>query len=230
MSLNRETELRIAGLEWQEFEQLVFDLAFAEHPGAVKTIPPDLGADTLVFDDGEHGRDVFQAKNYRERIRWDACVESLDASLAYSPARVTFVFPRDLTGSETKTFDKKLRQRHEGVAIDLWSLSTLRALLDKHPHVLVGGLPANLSRVLDSLQPKALSANAIDRLLDQFGSRRSRLPVRGRFGAPARGTADHAAARLVHLDPRRARANADERPNRAARGSGRADHRLALSR
>jgi hypothetical protein len=76
VSLNRETELRIAGLEWQEFEQLVFDLAFAQHPGAVKTTPPDLGADTLVFDDGEHGRHVFQAKNYRERIRWDACVES----------------------------------------------------------------------------------------------------------------------------------------------------------
>ena len=169
MSLNRETELRIAGLEWQEFEQLVFDLAFAEHPGAVKTTPPDLGADTLVFDDGEHGRHVFQAKNYRERIRWDACVESLDTSLAYGPARVTFVFPKDLNGNEMKSFDRKLLQRHEGVAVHLWSLSTLRALLDKHRHVLVGGLPANLSRVLDSLQPEASSANAIDRLLDQVG-------------------------------------------------------------
>lgn len=146
MGRHREIEQRIRGLEWPEFERLVYDLIHAEQPAAVRPRPPDSGADVLVPASEGEAPAVFQVKHFIGRVDWSRCEESLSAARALEPSRVTFVFSRDLTARELRTFQRKLVEPHDDLGVDLWTLSKLRALLEAHTHVRDSHLEAATSR------------------------------------------------------------------------------------
>ena len=134
MSAESELELRIAALDPQQFERLVYDLVYVDHSNVIHPKSPDAGADVLVPASRERRALVWQAKRYTGRIAWDKCVASLSIALdRYDPEEVTFVFPRDLSERELKTFEMRLAGRP--VRVELWSLSTLRTRLQENPHV-----------------------------------------------------------------------------------------------
>jgi hypothetical protein len=141
MSTESELELRIAALDPQQFERLVYDLVRVEHPNAIHPRPPDSGADVFVAGTPDRRALVWQAKRYTRQISWSKCKISLVAAMAgYDPEIVTFVFPRDLSASELKTFHSRLVA--DRARVDLWTLSSLRARLQAVPSLRSRYFPA----------------------------------------------------------------------------------------
>jgi hypothetical protein len=123
----------------EDFELLVFQLVKAQHPDAVRLVPPDGGADTLVPESSEMSPEVFQAKHYPGAMRaahWRECERSLDrAAEKHRPRRVTFVFARDFNQPQWETFQNRLVARKPEMQVRLMTLSDLVLELDKHPAV-----------------------------------------------------------------------------------------------
>jgi hypothetical protein len=125
---------RIAALTPDRFEQFVFALAHREDERVERLQHPDGGADTLLpRGDGTADR-VWQAKRYPGDVNWDECEKSLaDAIANWRPARVTFVFPRNLSKTLRKSFDTRLVAHADAeaakVAVDHWNLSHIIELL-----------------------------------------------------------------------------------------------------
>ena len=168
MGRRRELEQRIQGLEWQEFERLVYDLIHAERPDAMRLKPPDSGVDVLVPAAGGIAPAAFQIKHYTGRMNWKKCEQSLTAALALRPSSVTFVFPQDLSASQLATFDRRLAAAHHGVAVRCWTLSKLCALLDKYPGVRDShfGLDVRSRSSLEWLTRALTDQTRIERLLN----------------------------------------------------------------
>lgn len=124
---------RFGELSPDDFEQLIFRLAWANDRRVVRLRAPDGGLDTVLPDEARSGRAShgWQAKRHTRAIDWADCEQSLDRAVKQWETRgVTFAFPRDLTGTEHATFHDRLTGRHENVAVDYWGASTLYALLD----------------------------------------------------------------------------------------------------
>jgi hypothetical protein len=140
VSAESELELRVAALDPRQFERPVFDLVRDEFPEAKALRAPDMGADTLALSSEGQPTRVWQAKHFNGRPKWTDFARSLqDASAAYAPRSVVFVFSRDLTGPQVKAFERHLRDAGgaAGVEVDYWSLSTLRERLQRNPRVRV---------------------------------------------------------------------------------------------
>jgi hypothetical protein len=132
MPVPRRLEALLAThLDPDSWEDFVADLVRIDHPSAEQIRPPDGGADlVLERTDGAH---VWQDKFHPggQRIGWKKCEESLDRAVReHGATEVTFVFPRDLTHRDRKTFTSRLGRRHSGVVVNRWTLSELRARLD----------------------------------------------------------------------------------------------------
>jgi hypothetical protein len=123
MSVESELEVKIAAMDAAQFERLVADVVRDENAGANRVSPPDGGADMLVLaSEGQPAR-VWQAKHFSGRPNWAKCEQSLRTAIAtYRPQSVTFVFSRDLTGPQVKTFEARLRQpgARANVTVDYW--------------------------------------------------------------------------------------------------------------
>ena len=126
----------LAGMHEDDFEDLVHQLVRIEFPSAEKLDRPDGGADTLLpaASEGRYER-CWQAKRHTGRIRWDECVNSLEAALAQWPGltQVTFCFPQNLNAPKRKTFETRLGKPYrERVKVDYWGKSELvHRLLDE---------------------------------------------------------------------------------------------------
>lgn len=168
MSVESELELRIAALDSIQFERLVFDLVLEENPDAVRLRPPDEGADTLVLaNEGEPAR-VWQAKRFTGRIRWDQCEESLRSAIAgYEPLSVTFVFPKDLTAAQLRSFDS-LRAVGEaaGVSVDHWGVSVLRNRLQRNAHIRIRYFGYDSQTMMDVAAGRLASADPITQAMN----------------------------------------------------------------
>lgn len=118
-----------------DFEELGHRVVRAAYPDARHTGNPDSGADTLLPRFGDRGWDrAWQARRYRRAISWTKCEEALDKAVeTYRISHYTFVFAGNLTNTQTTTFDRRLKSRHPGVAVDYWDLSELLARLDETP-------------------------------------------------------------------------------------------------
>jgi hypothetical protein len=173
MSAGKELELRIAGLEWQEFERLIFDLVVADEPRAVKPKPPDSGADVLVPATADGRAVVYQVKHYPNRINWDQCEGSMKAALSFKPERVVFVFPKDLQATEHKTFERRLVKPNPGVEVRSWTLSTIRDRLQRDTEVRIRYFGQDQAALLESFVQTTKDESAIDRafrLEEDFGA------------------------------------------------------------
>ena len=125
---------RFDDLTPEQFEMLVFRLAWLEDRRVVRLRAPDGGLDTVLprsegtVAQAERG---WQAKRHTGRIDTGDCRRSLDRAVEHwSPAAVTFAFPHDLTASEHAAFVRDVASHHPGTQVDYWSKSTLLALLD----------------------------------------------------------------------------------------------------
>lgn len=173
MSAESELELKIAGLDPKQFERLVFDLVHDEFSEANALSAPDMGADTLALASNHQPARVWQAKHFNSRPNWAKFAKSMqDAIAAFAPQTVTFVFSRDLTGSQTKTFNTRLRApaADAGVAVDYWSLSALRDRLQRNPHVRVRYFGYETQTLMDVFAAKSGKTDALTavRHLDEF--------------------------------------------------------------
>jgi hypothetical protein len=169
MSVESELELRIAALDWTQFERLVFDLVLDENPDAVRPRPPDEGADTLVLaNEGEPAR-VWQAKRFTGSIRWEQCEESLRTAIAsYKPQSVTFVFPKDLTAAQLRSFETRLRTigAAAGVSVDHWGVSVLRNRLQRNAHVRIRYFGYDRQTMMDVAAGRLASADPITQAMN----------------------------------------------------------------
>ena len=124
-------EYDLLGMPDDQFELLCFRLIRLEHPAVEKpSESSDGGADALLpKTDGGYER-VWQAKHYPDAIRWDKCKKSLaDARINYSPERYTYCFPRNLTKTEQKTFDRHFRGEGAPISVDYWNGDEIQARL-----------------------------------------------------------------------------------------------------
>jgi hypothetical protein len=143
---------RIRIMDSEQFEQLVFELAHSEFAEVRRLSPPDGGADTIRPATSQSQAEVWQAKHYPAGINWEECEKSLASSInRWSPSRVTFVLPRDLSEKTERTFQTKLVDHvdavgHE-VAIDLWNLSELIRRLNANPDLRKRFFPESESAV-----------------------------------------------------------------------------------
>jgi hypothetical protein len=121
----------LAGMHDGDFDLLCFRLIRLHHPDAVKPKESgDGGADVLLPHGGGGYSRAWQAKHYPGRINWTACKKSLaDAVKNYGPERYTFCFPRDLSGTEQKTFDKHFRAPGAAIPVDFWNGTEIQSRL-----------------------------------------------------------------------------------------------------
>ena len=75
---DRLLEQRIAAMDADGFERLVFELAHREDPRVRRLKPPDGGADTLRPATADTPSKVWQAKHYPTTVAWKKCRESLE--------------------------------------------------------------------------------------------------------------------------------------------------------
>ncbi len=114
----------------EDFESLVARLVRLECPTAIKLArTSDGGADMVLPADGDEGYDrCWQTKHFPAGISWAKCKDSLRAAREHwNPAHYTFVFPRELTKTEQKTF-----KNHFGgldITVDYWNGDRLQGLL-----------------------------------------------------------------------------------------------------
>ncbi|MFZ1996643.1 MAG: hypothetical protein WAU75_21195, partial [Solirubrobacteraceae bacterium] len=166
MSAQSDLDFRIQTLDPKAFEALVFDVVFAEYPGANALAAPDGGADVLVpVADGQRAG-VWQAKRHVSRINVAECEKSLKAAIAtYEPESVVFVFAKDLTANEVKAFEKRLRElgAEAGVDVSYWGLSALRARVQDNPRLRVRHLSYDEQTLLDIFASQRSGASVVAR-------------------------------------------------------------------
>jgi hypothetical protein len=124
---------RLDELTPDQFEGLVFRLAWAENAAVVRLRAPDGGLDTVLVDPDrpEAALRGWQAKRHTQRIDISDCQRSLDRAVTvWAPQTVTFVFPHDLTASEHTAFTRDVAARHPDVSVDYWGRSVVLARLD----------------------------------------------------------------------------------------------------
>ncbi len=117
-----------------QFEVLTFLLARDAFPGPVHVRRKDHGLDARLPD--THGATVrgWQSKRFLDRIYWDQCQESVARALAFwRPLRITFVFPKVLSGKEQKEFQTELIDHFPRVRLDWWDASELQPRMRDTP-------------------------------------------------------------------------------------------------
>jgi hypothetical protein len=115
-----------------EWEELTFLLAWGDDRRVERLKAPDGGLDTVLPRVGRPGEAErgWQAKHHTGPIDWSDCQRSLDRAVdLWKVEHVTFTFPRDLTRPERLKFSEKLESRRDGVTVDFWSGSHIRARL-----------------------------------------------------------------------------------------------------
>jgi len=166
MSPQGDLERPIQVLEPKDFERLAYDLVLAENRDANALTPPDGGADTLVLSgDGSRAR-VWQAKRHVRSIKWKECETSLHQAIAnYSPESVVFVFAKDLTVGEIKSFERRLREPggQAGVEVSYWGLSAVRARVQHNRILRVRHLSYDQQTLLDIFASQRSAANIFER-------------------------------------------------------------------
>lgn len=120
----------IGSLEPHRFESLVFLLARATSPEAVPVRARDHGLDARLADTRGGTLRGWQAKRYTAAINWEECRQSVRRALAFwRPPRITFCFPRDLSGGEQERFRTELIERFPEVRLDFWPGGELQRLI-----------------------------------------------------------------------------------------------------
>ena len=129
----RRSSWRFGELTPDDFEALVFRLAWVEDRSVVRMRAPDGGLDVVRPDDERPGKAIagWQAKRHTRDIDWRDCEASLDRCVQiWEPTAVTFVFPKNLTRGEHEAFHQRLAARHEGVTVDYWAAAALEGRLE----------------------------------------------------------------------------------------------------
>lgn len=120
----------LVGMSDEDFERMDARLIRLEHPTAFKPANvSDGGADMVepTADRSGYTR-CWQSKHYPRNIRWDKCEKSLaDARKHWNPAHYTFIFPRDLTIGEQKTFYEKFGS--VDIRVDHWNGEEIQSRL-----------------------------------------------------------------------------------------------------
>jgi hypothetical protein len=114
----------------ERFEQMNALIIKLEYLQAFKpSNVADGGADMVLAKDDRSGyARCWQSKDYPGRIRWDKCEKSLaDAREHWDPEHYTFIFPRELSAAEEKTFNKKFGS--VGIEVDYWNSVELESRL-----------------------------------------------------------------------------------------------------
>lgn len=120
----------IGDLEPHRFESLTFLLARATDPLVVPVRARDHGLDARLPDAQGRTRRGWQAKRYTGAINWEECRQSVRRALAFwRPPRITFCFPRDLSGGEQDSFRTELIEGFPEVRLDFWPGSELQRLI-----------------------------------------------------------------------------------------------------
>lgn len=120
----------IGGLEPRRFESLVYLLARAVDSLVVPVRVRDHGLDARLPD--PRGRTIrgWQAKRFTGAINWQECRTSVRRALAFwRPTRITFCFPRELSGGEQESFRTELIERFPEVRLDFWPGGELQRLI-----------------------------------------------------------------------------------------------------
>ena len=124
------TQFDLLGMSDGAFESMNARLIRLEFPTAVKPANvSDGGADmVLPRKEGAGYARCWQSKHYPKNIRWAKCEKSLaDARKHWNPERYTFIFPRELTVGEQKTFDEKFGSLD--IPVDYWNGEELQTRL-----------------------------------------------------------------------------------------------------
>jgi hypothetical protein len=117
----------LGSLTPDQFEALVYLLARDEFPGAVRIRAKDHGLDARTLDAGGATLRGWQAKRFTAAINWGQCQESMRRAVAFwRPLRVTFAFPKILSGNEQKNFRGRLIEEFPRIQIDWWGLEELQ--------------------------------------------------------------------------------------------------------
>jgi hypothetical protein len=98
------------GMPDERFERMNALIIKLEHPRAFKPANVgDGGADmVLAKADGSGYEHCWQSKHFPKKMYWDKCEKSLaKARKRWNPENYTFIFPRELSATEEKTFQKK---------------------------------------------------------------------------------------------------------------------------
>jgi hypothetical protein len=117
-----------------QFEVLAFLLAREEFPGTVHIRQNDYGLDARLPDpDGKTIRG-WQAKRFTGAIAWSQCQDSVRRAIAFwRPVRITFVFPKILSGGEQQQFRQQLIERFPLATLDGWDASEVQARMRDTP-------------------------------------------------------------------------------------------------
>lgn len=124
------TRFDLLGMNDEDFERMNARLIRLEHPTAFKPANvSDGGADMVEPKQDRSGyARCWQSKHYPNNIRWSKCEQSLsDARKNWKPERYTFIFPRELTVGEQKTFDEKFGSLD--IPVDYWNGEELQGRL-----------------------------------------------------------------------------------------------------
>lgn len=115
----------------EDFELMNFLLVRLEFERTFKPANVrDGGADTLQRNQQKQTKydRCWQSKHYPKAIAWAKCEKSLEqARDTWHPKHYTFIFPRDLTVTQEKTFARKFGDAE--ITIDYWNASELYARL-----------------------------------------------------------------------------------------------------
>jgi hypothetical protein len=110
-----------------QFEILTFLLARAEFPEVVYVRAKDHGLDARQPDSQGATLRGWQSKRFLKRIYWNQCQESIRRALAFwRPLRITFTFPKILSGKEQDEFRTELIEKFPRVKLDWWDASELQ--------------------------------------------------------------------------------------------------------
>ncbi len=124
----------LTALTPDQFEVLAFLLAREEFPGTVHIRQNDYGLDARLAD--RQGKTVrgWQAKRFTGPIAWSQCQDSARRAIAFwRPVRMTFVFPKILSGSEQDQFREQLIERFPLIALDWWDATEVEARMRDTP-------------------------------------------------------------------------------------------------
>jgi hypothetical protein len=120
-------EYPLGDLTPERFEDLVFLLARGENSDVRHVRAKDHGLDARLPDRGGRTLRGWQAKRFTGAIKWDQCQESVSRALPWwRPLRITFGFPKRLSGDEQMKFRKNLIEKFPQVRIDWWDHDELQ--------------------------------------------------------------------------------------------------------